>query len=83
MNPWLLAAIGLLAPLIAALVACGRGGTSARLVAIQLAYSLAIFVLVLLDFKIAQPSSLGLVLALALLGLPGMLVLVLFRERWL
>lgn len=83
MNVWLLAAIGLLPPLIAVLVACGRGGTSGRLVAIQLAYSLVIFVLVLLDFEIEQPSSLGLVLALALLGLPGMLVLVLFRERWL
>lgn len=83
MSPWLLATIGLLPPLIAALIACGRGGTSGRLVAIQLAYSLAIFALVLLDFEIMQPSSLGLVLALALLGLPGMLVLVLFRERWL
>lgn len=83
MNVWLLAAIGLLPPLIAALVACGRGGTSGRLVAIQLAYSLVIFVLVLLDFEIGQPSSFGLVLALALLGLPGVLVLVLFRERWL
>ena len=83
MSPWLLATIGLLPPLIAALIACGRGGTSGRLVAIQLAYSLSIFALVLLDFEIMQPSSLGLVLALALLGLPGMLVLVLFRERWL
>ena len=83
MNVWLLAALGLLPPLIAALVACGRGGSSGRLVAVQLAFSLAVFVLVLLDFEFAQPSSLGLVLALALLGLPGMLVLVLFRERWL
>ncbi len=83
MNAWLLAAIGLLPPLIAALVACGRGGTSGRMVAIQFAYSLAVFVLVLLEFAFEQASSLGLALALALLGLPGMLVLVLFRERWL
>lgn len=83
MNAWLLASLGLLPPLIAAVVACGRGGVSGRLVAVQLAYSLAIFLLVLLEFVFAQPSSLGLALALALLGLPGMLVLVLFRERWL
>lgn len=83
MNPWLLAALGLLPPLVAALVACGRGGTSGRIVAVQFAYSLVVFVLVLLDFAFDQPSSLGLVIALALLGLPGMLVLVLFRERWL
>ena len=43
----------------------------------------AMFVLVLLDFAFDQSSSFGLVLALAMLGLPGMLVLVLFRERWL
>lgn len=83
MNAWLLASLGLLPPLIAAVVACGRGGVSGRLVAVQLAYSLAIFLLALLEFVFAQPSSLGLALALALLGLPGMLVLVLFRERWL
>lgn len=83
MSAWLLAAIGLLPPLVAALVACGRGGVSGRLVAVQLAFSLAVFVLLLLDFAFDQASSLGLVLALALLGLPGMLVLVLFRERWL
>lgn len=83
MNAWLLAAIGLLPPLVGVLVACGRGGTPGRLVAVQFVYSLVVFVLVLLDFVIDQPSSLGLVLALALLGLPGMLVLVLFRERWL
>ncbi len=83
MSAWLLAALGLLPPLIATVVACGRGGTSGRMVAIQFVYSLAVFALVLLEFVFDQPSSLGLALALALLGLPGMLVLVLFRERWL
>lgn len=83
MSVWLLAVLGLLPPLIVAVVAAGRGGTSGRLVAIQFVLSLAVFVLVLFDFAIKQPSSLGLVLALALLGLPGTLVLVLFRERWL
>lgn len=83
MSAWLLAAIGLLPPLVAAVVACGRGGTSGRLVALTFAFSLAVFEFVLLEFVFAQPSSLGLALALALLGLPGTLALVLFRERWL
>ena len=83
MNAWLLAAIGLLPPLAAAVVACGHGGASGRLVALTFAFSLAVFEFVLLEFVFAQPSSLGLALALALLGLPGTLVLVLFRERWL
>jgi hypothetical protein len=83
MSAWLLAAMGLLPPLIAAVVACGRGGTSVRLVADQLAYTQYVIELVLLDFAFDQSSSFGLVLALALLGLPAMLVLLLFRERWL
>ncbi|MGH8111800.1 MAG: hypothetical protein ACREPF_07915 [Rhodanobacteraceae bacterium] len=83
MNAWLLAALGLWPPVIAAAITCGRGGVSGRLVALELVMSLAVFEFVLLEFAFAQPSSLGLALALALLGLPGTLVLVLFRERWL
>jgi len=83
MSAWSLAAIGLLPPLIAAVIAAGRGGTSKRLVAYEFVVSLAVFEFVLLDVMLAQPSSWGLALALALLGLPGTLVLVLFRERWL
>lgn len=37
----------------------------------------------LFEYAIRQPSSLDLALALAFLGLPGTLVLVLFQERWL
>lgn len=83
MSAWPLAALGLLPPLIAAVVATGRGGTSKRLVAFEFVVSLAVFEFVVLDFVLAQPSSWGLALALAMLGLPGTLVLVLFRERWL
>lgn len=83
MSGWALAAIGLLPPLMAAVAAAGRGGTSGRLVALEFVVSLAVFEFVVLDLVLAQPSSLGLALALALLGLPGTLVLVLFRERWL
>ena len=83
MSAWSLAAIGLLPPLVAAVIAAGRGGTSGRLVAFEFVVSLAVFEFVVLDFVLAQPSSWGLALALALLGLPGTLVLVLLRERWL
>lgn len=83
MSAWSLAAIGLLPPLIAVVIAAGRGGTSGRLVAFEFVASLAVFEFVVLDLVLAQPSSWGLALALALLALPGALVLVLFRERWL
>lgn len=83
MNAWLLAAIGLLPPLVATAVCAGRGGASSRLIALLFASALAVFVLVLLEYAFAQPSSFGLALALAMLGVPGMLVLALFRERWL
>lgn len=83
MNAWSLTALGLLPPLIAMVVAAGRGGTSGRLVAFEFLVSLAVFEFVVLDVVFKQPSSWGLALALALLGLPGTLILVLFRERWL
>lgn len=83
MSAWSLAALGLLPPLVAAVIAVGRGGTSRRLVAIEFAISLAVFEFIVLDVVFAQPSAWGLALALALLGLPGTLVLVMFRERWL
>ncbi|MGH8189879.1 MAG: hypothetical protein ACREP2_00345 [Rhodanobacteraceae bacterium] len=83
MSAWLLAAIGLLPPLIAAVVCAGRGGASARLIALQFAAALVVFLLVLLEYAFVQPSLLSLALTLAMLGLPGMLVLALFRERWL
>lgn len=83
MSGWLLAALGLLPVLIAAVLKAGRGAVAQRLVAIQLALSSTVFLLVLLEFAFGQASSLDLALALALLGLPGTLVLALFQERWL
>ncbi|HET8551949.1 MAG TPA: monovalent cation/H+ antiporter complex subunit F [Gammaproteobacteria bacterium] len=83
MSGWLLATLGLLPVLVAAVVAAGRGAVPGRLVAVQLALSATVLLLMLFEFAIRQPSSLDLALALALLGLPGTLVLVLFQERWL
>jgi multicomponent Na+:H+ antiporter subunit F len=83
MNPWLLASLALLPPLLCAVVAAGRGLLGGRLVAVQLAGSMAAFLLVALTFAFSQPSSIDLALAFALLSLPGTLLLALFVERWL
>ncbi|HEX4024934.1 MAG TPA: hypothetical protein VHX52_09570 [Steroidobacteraceae bacterium] len=83
MRAWLLASLGLVPPLLCAVVLAGRGTVAGRLIAVQLAGSVATFLLVALTFAFAQPSSIDLALALGLLALPGTLVLVLFYERWL
>lgn len=82
-TPWLFAACGLLAPLLLAVVATGRRSLGFRLVAVQLATSLATFLLVALTFVFDQGSSIDLALTLALLTLPGTLLFALFQERWL
>lgn len=83
MSAWLTAALGLLPPLIVAVMCAGRGAVARRLVAIQFATSLSVLLLVVLDFAFDQSSSMDLALTLALLGLPGTLLLALFQERWL
>lgn len=83
MSAWLIAAVALLPVLIAGVVCAARGEVGRRLVAIQFATSIAVMLLVVLDFAFGQPSSMDLALALALLGLPGTLLLALFQERWL
>jgi len=82
-SAWSLAALGLVPPLLVAVLASGRRDTGYRLVAVQLASSLAVFLLLALSFAIDQPSSIDLALMLAILALPGTLVLILFQERWL
>lgn len=83
MSAWLIAAIALLPALIVGMVSAARGAAARRLVAIQFATSIAVLLLVVLDFVFDQPSSMDLALTLALLSLPGTLVLALFQERWL
>jgi multisubunit Na+/H+ antiporter MnhF subunit len=82
-TPWLLASLGLIPPLLVAVAVAGTGEIGRRFVATALASSLAIFVLLALSFAFDQPSSVDLALTLALLTLPGTLVLALFVERWL
>ncbi|MGN6314603.1 MAG: monovalent cation/H+ antiporter complex subunit F [Rhodanobacteraceae bacterium] len=83
MSAWLIAALALLPALVAGVVCAGRGAVARRLVAIQFATSVSVLLLVVLDFAFDQPSSMDLALTLALLSLPGTLLLVLFQERWL
>jgi multicomponent Na+:H+ antiporter subunit F len=83
MSAWLIAALALLPALIVGVVCAARGAIARRLVAIQFATSTAVLLLVVLDFAFDQSSSMDLALTLALLSLPGTLVLVLFQERWL
>jgi multisubunit Na+/H+ antiporter MnhF subunit len=83
MSMWLLASLGLLPPLLVAVVGSGRGAVPNRLIAVELATSLATFLLVALTFVFDQASSIDLALCLAVLTLPGTMLLALFFERWL
>jgi multicomponent Na+:H+ antiporter subunit F len=82
-QSWLLAAFGLLPPLLVAVVASGTGAIHQRLVAAQLVAALAVLLLIALSFAFDQASSFDLALTLALLGLPGTLLFAVFAERWL
>ncbi|MBN8874354.1 MAG: hypothetical protein J0H67_16080 [Rhodospirillales bacterium] len=82
-TPWLLAVVALV-PLLAvpAWHAC-RGDSAQRLVALQLGGALTVPILMLMSFAFDQSSFGDLPLVLALLTLPGTLLLALFLERWL
>ena len=82
-NGWTLAALAVFPPLLAAVLAAGLLSIPQRLVAVQLATSLSVLLLIILSFSFAQPSSIDLALSAALLTLPGTLLLALFLERWL
>ena len=60
-----------------------RGGTAQRLVAMQLASAVTTLILALMTFAFDQSSFIDLALCLALLTLPGTLLMALFLERWL
>ncbi|MGH8141971.1 MAG: hypothetical protein ACREU2_05550 [Steroidobacteraceae bacterium] len=80
---WLATSLGLIPPLGWAVIASGRGAVGGRLIAVQLTSSLGVLLLIAMSFVIAQPASIDLALTLALLALPGVLVLTFFYERWL
>ncbi len=83
MTPWMLATLALLPAFAIPVVSACHGGTAGRLVAIQLATSVAMLILVLMTFAFDQSAFIDLALTLAFLTLPGTLVIALFLERWL
>lgn len=83
MTPWMLATLSLLPAFAVPTIAACRGNTAGRLVAVQLAASIATLVLVLMTFAFDQSAFTDLALTLALLTLPSTLVMALFLERWL
>jgi len=83
MNPWMIAVLAMLPAFAIPAAACFRGPASGRLVAVQLASSLAALLLVLMTFAFDQPALIDLSLTLVLLTLPGTLVLAFFLGRWL
>src|SRR6185437_6321087 len=83
MNVWLAAVLALLPPLAMAGTVALRAGSADRLVAVQLATSISILILVLMSFAFDQPSFIDVPLTLAFLSLPGTLIFAHFLERWL
>ncbi len=83
MSAWMAAVLALLPAFAVAMFAGCRGRTASRLVALQLASSLAGLILIAMTFAFDQAAFIDLPLSLALLTLPGMLVLTVFLERWL
>jgi multicomponent Na+:H+ antiporter subunit F len=83
MTGWMLALLALLPPFAIAVAATFRGGIGARFAAVQLATGIAVPMLVLMTFAFDQSALIDVALALALLSLPGTLLLALFVERWL
>jgi len=82
-SVWMLAILALLPVFALAVAAALRGRLGERFVAVQLASGLSIPMLVLMTFAFDQSALIDLALALALLSLPGTLLLAMFMERWL
>ncbi|MDQ3752677.1 MAG: monovalent cation/H+ antiporter complex subunit F [Actinomycetota bacterium] len=82
MNIWLIAATVLLLGLIPCGLVCFKGAPMQRLVALEMAGSLDVMVLLLLAQGFDQPPFYDLALVLALLSFSGGLVFVRFLERW-
>ncbi|MCR0981233.1 monovalent cation/H+ antiporter complex subunit F [Roseomonas populi] len=80
---WLAATAALLPPFALAALLALRGSAGTRLVAAQLASSIAVPLLVAMSYAFDQPSIADLPLTLVLLTLPGTLLMAVFLERWL
>jgi multisubunit Na+/H+ antiporter MnhF subunit len=83
MTIWLAAVVAFLIAFAVPVLAAARGGAGGRFVAVQMGTAIATPLFVLMTFAFDQPALIDLALALALLSLPGTLLLSLFLERWL
>lgn len=83
MNAWLLATTATVPAFAIAAIAACCGPLASRFAAVQLATALATILLVMMTFAFHQSAFADLALALALLSLPGTLVMAMFVERWL
>lgn len=80
---WTIAAIGLLACLIGPFARCVHGDTVSRLVALEAASSITVWILLALGEAFHRVPFVDLSLTLALLTFGAGLVFARFLERWL
>jgi multisubunit Na+/H+ antiporter MnhF subunit len=83
MNVWLIATGVLLAALLPCAVVAFRAAPLDRVIAVELAGTIAALLIVTLAQGLGRPSLFDLALALAVLSVPGTLVYAYFVERWL
>jgi multisubunit Na+/H+ antiporter MnhF subunit len=82
-NIWFTAAAGLMVGLIPCLIVILRAELMEAVVAMQLASTLGVLIVLLLSQGYGRPSFADLSLALAFLSLPSGLLFAHFFERWL
>lgn len=82
-NEWSVAAAVLLVSLLPCGVGCIRGSSIDRLIALELAGTIDVLILVLLSQAFVRSIFLDLAVALALLTFASGLVFARFLERWL
>ena len=83
MNAWLVATILLLPPLLVPVYVATRENANNRLVAVQVASTLAALIIALMTFAFDQSSFIDVALCVTLLAVPGTYLYTVFMERWL
>ena len=83
MNHWLVATILLLPPLLVPVYVATREDANNRLVAVQVASTLAALIIALMTFAFDQSSFIDVALCVTLLAVPGTYLYTVFMERWL
>ena len=79
----MLATLGMLPPFAVATISACRGAMAERLAAVLLSAALAAMLIMLTSFAFDQSSFVDLGLTVALLAIPGTLLMAVFLERWL